>query len=626
MLKIIFSSALLCLLITGHAEEELSATHENWPMAGGPQGNWQLQTNAELPLEWSVRQNKNIKWQTELPEGGQSGIAVWGKQLFLTILPPLDRPTFAALTANRDKRYEIYRALRHQIETQLKTNKSYLEQLAALKEAQDLWEDYRLNTIDKAKGKFSKHRLTIASQERKLHQKRTQELANYLDRTDSELKKAHLLFKKAAAELTQTPTSTDIILLCLNNDDGKIIWQKRVKGLRKIAYHRGFSDSSSPTPTTDGKHVWAINNSGGMACFDFAGKEIWSRTWMPGGRESKQYDSILLENCLISVEPASEGDSKRTPGWNYLHGIDKLTGQVLWISEDALSDASTPVIGRRKNGHLAIAIGRGGPHGMPERPIGLSLVSLEAEDIGKTIWRWEPEGEPVKINAGALSTHHWDKQRALWFVNPSRVERISLDTESGEKISQASLARSDVLKFNTTSQEYELTKNSSIPGVMMQAHNLIVSGDHLYVLKRFEPYIIRHNLNTGETIHLELPTEIDSHGHLLWRTQETTDVLNSQAQRHARDKRAFGDGFQKCFLGPATKINQFIYLTNPLGITFVIDSSRPTFDGKSIVAINDLGKRGETWTLASLSYANGRIYHRSLKSVVCIELKRPPAK
>tara|TARA_B110000037_G_C16935962_1_gene430642 strand:- start:12 stop:812 length:801 start_codon:yes stop_codon:yes gene_type:complete len=60
---------------------------DNWPQAAGPNANWKIEGDA--PTNWSVVQDKNIKWRTPLPEGGQSGIAVWGNKLFLTTHLPL---------------------------------------------------------------------------------------------------------------------------------------------------------------------------------------------------------------------------------------------------------------------------------------------------------------------------------------------------------------------------------------------------------------------------------------------------------------------------------------------------------------------------------------------------------
>jgi hypothetical protein len=48
-------------------------------------------------------------------------------------------------------------------------------------------------------------------------------------------------------------------------------------------------------------------------------------------------------------------------------------------------------------------------------------------------------------------------------------------------------------------------------------------------------------------------------------------------------------------------------------------SSVDVFDESALVAVNDLGPAGESWNLSSLSYSRGKLYHRGLKHVVCIE-------
>jgi hypothetical protein len=48
----------------------------NWPQAAGPDGNRPVRTANSL--------NHDILWRTPPPNGGQSGIAVWGDRLFLT--------------------------------------------------------------------------------------------------------------------------------------------------------------------------------------------------------------------------------------------------------------------------------------------------------------------------------------------------------------------------------------------------------------------------------------------------------------------------------------------------------------------------------------------------------------
>ena len=56
-----------------------------------------------------------------------------------------------------------------------------------------------------------------------------------------------------------------------------------------------------------------------------------------------------------------------------------------------------------------------------------------------------------------------------------------------------------------------------------------------------------------------------------------------------------------------------------IGMTYVVDTQAAVFDKNALISINDLGPAGDTWSLSTVSYANGRIYHRGLKQVVCIE-------
>lgn len=72
-------------------------------------------------------------------------------------------------------------------------------------------------------------------------------------------------------------------------------------------------------------------------------------------------------------------------------------------------------------------------------------------------------------------------------------------------------------------------------------------------------------------------------------------------------------------------INDRVYVTTMIGITYVIDSKAAVLDEKALLAVNDLGANGETWSLNSISYRNGRIYHRSLREIVCIGAPDSPA-
>src|SRR5579871_5360850 len=81
---------MFCLLLFGLAS--CFAQADNWPQPAGPHGNWTAAGRSPA-LHWSVALNHNILWRTTLPEEGQSGIAVWGNRVFLTIMKPLASET-----------------------------------------------------------------------------------------------------------------------------------------------------------------------------------------------------------------------------------------------------------------------------------------------------------------------------------------------------------------------------------------------------------------------------------------------------------------------------------------------------------------------------------------------------
>ncbi|MDD7985394.1 PQQ-binding-like beta-propeller repeat protein [Lentisphaera marina] len=502
----------------------LPLSAENWPMSGGPNGNWSIDTESSVPLQWSVRKSQNIKWRVELPEGGQGGIAIWGDRLFLCINPPIP---------------------------------------------------------------------------------------------DAEAAKMDPKKKNGGI-------SADIILLCLNREDGKIIWQREIKGTMPAGYNYNFSDSTSICPVTDGEHVWGINASGGMACFDFEGKEIWSRTWMPtGGRPfNKQFDSILNVEFLLNVEPPGEGDQTRNKLWNYLRAIDKKTGEILWVSKEAVGHYNTPVFNYLNDGSPAVLMGRGGAHGVPEKPFGMTLISLKKNDVGQAMWSWEPEGDAKENRWGGLTNMHWNKLKAYWFVGKEKLFYTSVDTNSGKELSRSSLMKGDRYDYDEKKQEYIKTLDCSFDKQERQPYTSIVSCEYLFYMMRYEPYLVRHHIPSGKTEFLELPTEVlreqGKADQYLWKTKEKNDGLNSQGFAVSCDNRGRGDNFQKCFPGSPTKINQYLFFTLPLGLTYVVDSSEKDMK-KSLISVNDLGPREQVFTLNSLSYSKGEIFLRNLKELICIK-------
>jgi hypothetical protein len=140
--------------------------------------------------------------------------------------------------------------------------------------------------------------------------------------------------------------------------------------------------------------------------------------------------------------------------------------------------------------------------------------------------------------------------------------------------------------------------------------------------------VARVKVSTGKVEYLEVPVTVLRKPGLpdefVYGVAVRTTTLNSLGQDVAAEDRSRTDGWEiPAFFGSPVAINDKIYITTMVGVTYVIDSRAPVLDDSALLAVNDLGASGETWSLNSISYDNGRIYHRSLKELVCIApLKR----
>ena len=528
----------------------------NWPQAAGPNGNWHVAEPA--PIRWSVSLNQNIVWRTPLPNGGQSGIAVWGDRLFLT--------TFA---------------------------------------------DYH----------------------------------------DGDPK-----------------FSASILGHCLDAKTGKVLWSVRLDGSVPSPMMYAYSDSTSPTPATDGTYVYFFNSSGAMGAWDFHGREIWRRAYTPWGDPypfNKQHEPILTGDLILNVEPL-DGNPPDKKGWNYLRAIDKRTGKTLWVAADGTTTYTTSVYGKL-SGEAAVLTARGGWHDVPERPVGLSLISLAPARAGQSIWRFvaptdqngKPLAEPGSLAAPtwqALYTMHWDERYAYWFKLNPEESHLVFDSHTGKLLREQSLIRDvDYRQWDPAASRYIVHRNANLrevaelsprnqlaPGevirVMPAWHcNIVVAGYHYFLTtvahrrNNVPPKgkagpshcIARVNIETGKVEYLEVPVTVirkpKEAEQRVWGVAVRTSTINSRGQDVAAEDRSRTDGWEiPAFWGSPIAANAKVYFTTMLGMTYVVDAKAKILDESALVAVNDLGPSGDTWTLNTPSVSAGRLYHRTLKEAVCI--------
>lgn len=89
--------------------------------------------------------------------------------------------------------------------------------------------------------------------------------------------------------------------------------------LRRPKTH-GSNGYTSPTPVTDGEHVWVVLGTGMVACYDLAGEQVWARkVQKPTHGWGMSASPVLADGVLV----VSFVDT---------FGLDPETGETLWTA------------------------------------------------------------------------------------------------------------------------------------------------------------------------------------------------------------------------------------------------------------------------------------------------------
>ena len=141
---------------------------------------------------------------------------------------------------------------------------------------------------------------------------------------------------------------------------------------------------SSPSPVTDGRHVWALTGTGMLAAFDFAGKEIWKRDIQKdygrfGIMHGYAASPLLHENALYV--PVLHGMMTDDP--SYLLKIDTASGKTIWRIERPTKARFVPRVPRS-----TAAVSGEGPIGSKNRPMINSMPMTITPIIAmRSCWR-----------------------------------------------------------------------------------------------------------------------------------------------------------------------------------------------------------------------------------------------
>ncbi len=420
-------------------------------------------------------------------------------------------------------------------------------------------------------------------------------------------------------------TGSGILGLCFDARTGKELWRRKIGATRTTDLSSLFSDNTAASPVADGERVVFVNVGGTVKCFDYEGKELWSHSWTPFGRHhARAHEPILHDGKVILMHaprydlPVSattkEGSKSLGRGreyWTHLRAFDLKSGKPVWRAEAGTSVHSTSILGKFSGGSSAILTGRGGGHKPPEEPYGLSLVDVAN---GKSLWDRAIGGYPAAQNAT------WSGERAHFFAGG---DHHSLAVGTGKPIDSVSVTEgASITRWKE--KAYETVENGKLTKAkkpITYFTNVVVGNYHYF--RSFGGFFIgRVNLKSGKVEYLQVPVQVirkaGGEEEVLWEKSLPNDMKNAKGHRATRDKRNEGSGWGHVSSAPPVVVGDLIYFPTMVGMVYVLKWKAPRLDADALVSLGDLGPAGKTWSLSGLACANGRLYARTLKELICL--------
>lgn len=158
----------------------------------------------------------------------------------------------------------------------------------------------------------------------------------------------------------RNPGGSELFVICLSKKDGKVLWKQQLDTGNHL---QRKGNSASPSPVTDGKHVWVVTGTGQVTALDVNGKEIWQKNlqneYGDFGLNWGYASSPLLYDGKLIIEVLH---GMKTDDPSYIVAFDAKSGQEIWKQErptDAVMESpdayTTPAL-LEHNGQTQIVI------------------------------------------------------------------------------------------------------------------------------------------------------------------------------------------------------------------------------------------------------------------------------
>lgn len=272
---VIFKRSFRCIILSVQLTilMPLSAA-DNWPGWRGDGSGVSPDTNSITKWDSTT----NIRWQAKIPGKGHSSPIIWEDRIFLT----------TAEKVKYDKKYKKY------------LHATFLLIIIFL--AIPVCWNYRRRAEGSGANSIFRH---LKKERFKLT-----------------LILLLLAMQVVMLKIQLFDTSVRLKVLAVNRLNGETLWERLCAEDEVVAIHPENS-LATPTPVTDGKHVYANFGSYGNYCFSLDGEAVWqNREPLTPSRWGASSSPVLYGNLYLTTY-----DTDTTA---YIFAFDKSTGEKCW--------------------------------------------------------------------------------------------------------------------------------------------------------------------------------------------------------------------------------------------------------------------------------------------------------